>query len=121
VTSAAPKTRPLISGETVVCPSCAPSAGAVNHPPGCMFVGFGVGWVTCSRCNGSQKLPASAVIAGPMTGEERVAYLVKLAMEAASVTVPDEFLDGFRVRIEERARQAAMVWGAEVDCAGDSK
>lgn len=59
----------------------------------------------------------------PMTGEERVAYLVKLAMEAydAGPEETEVFRDAFRRAVSERMRQAAQVWGAEVDCAGDSK
>jgi hypothetical protein len=65
-----------------------------------------------------------------MTGEERVAYLVKLAMEAFDAFHRGSAWNGSPVHpgrakyerlVTERMRQGAMVWGAEVDCAGDSK
>lgn len=59
-----------------------------------------------------------------MSGEERVAYLVKLAMEAFnSATAHDHSEEGdniridFEDRIQERMRQAAQAWGADVDVA----
>lgn len=35
------------------CPDCAPKPDEVNHPKGMIFVGWGVGWKTCSTCGGS--------------------------------------------------------------------
>jgi hypothetical protein len=56
-----------------------------------------------------------------MTGEERVAYLVKLAMEAFDHYEGSNGTADFRAMLTERMRQAAQCWQADVDCAGDSK
>lgn len=59
-------------------------------------------------------------MANRMTGEERVEYLVKLAMEAFADSATA--MDGgryeealFAKAVEERMRQAAQVWALEVD------
>lgn len=36
-----------------ICQTCAPTPDEVNHPPGMIFVGYGHGWQTCPRCNGT--------------------------------------------------------------------
>jgi uncharacterized protein (TIGR02996 family) len=36
------------------CESCARPEGRVNHVPGHIFVGFGIGWKVCGYCEGSE-------------------------------------------------------------------
>jgi hypothetical protein len=45
--------------QLVECPCCKRPPDAVNHVPGCIFVGLGQGWQTCPHCNGSQLVPES--------------------------------------------------------------
>jgi hypothetical protein len=61
-------------------------------------------------------------MSGPtMTGEERVAYLVELAMEAVDhvggCAVDDITRRRYEDRLAERMRQGCQVWQAEVDMA----
>lgn len=42
--------------DMVQCPECELKPGEVNHPPGLMFVGYGLGWQPCSTCNGSARV-----------------------------------------------------------------
>lgn len=36
-----------------LCEACRPRATDRNHPPGMVFVGWGIGWKVCTRCGGS--------------------------------------------------------------------
>jgi hypothetical protein len=57
-------------------------------------------------------------MSGPtLTGEERVAYLVKLAMEAFDHYEGSNGTADFRAMLTERMRQGCQVWQAEVDMA----
>lgn len=39
------------------CPTCLKLPDEVNHPPGMLFVGWGMGWQPCSTCEGAAWLP----------------------------------------------------------------
>lgn len=41
------------------CTTCKRPEDAVNHVPGCIFVGWGHGWQTCPDCGGSQRRAAA--------------------------------------------------------------
>jgi hypothetical protein len=43
--------------EFETCSACKRPEDAVNHVPGAVFVGWGLGWRTCPKCNGTQRVP----------------------------------------------------------------
>lgn len=57
-TTAEEVVRALPAAETMRCPACAPAEDEANHPPGMIFVGWGQGWQTCLRCNGTTRVPS---------------------------------------------------------------
>lgn len=48
---------PPVTSVATECPHCKPAPDAVNHVPGHIFVGFGIGWRPCIHCGGSCKVP----------------------------------------------------------------
>lgn len=44
----------------IPCKVCKKKPDEVNHPPGMMFVGFGLGWQTCSNCGGTGRVRAAS-------------------------------------------------------------
>jgi|SRR5579859_980560 len=50
---------PTGDGAAIECPYCRKQEHETNHPPGMVFVGWGIGWQTCPKCGGSARVPAS--------------------------------------------------------------